>query len=95
MDALHEVLDPWLGKPQYKRNQGRVTFVYKFASEDVPPVPLRLKVETNTREHFSVFGLTAEPFAVESPWFSGACEIQSYALDELLGTKMRALYQRK
>ncbi len=35
------------------------------------------------------------PFSVGSRWFEGDCEIQSYALDELLGTKLRALYQRK
>jgi predicted nucleotidyltransferase component of viral defense system len=52
MDALRDVLDPWLGKPRYKQTEGRVTIVYRFDSEDVPPLPLRLKVETNTREHF-------------------------------------------
>ena len=57
MTTLRGVLDPWLGKPKWKQNEGRVTFTYRFASEDVPPIPLRLKVETNTREHFSVFGL--------------------------------------
>ena len=72
-----------------------MTFLYRFESEDVPPVPLRLKVETNTREHFSVYGLCKSGFRVESRWFEGACDIQSYELDELLGTKLRALYQRK
>src|SRR5262249_48901740 len=33
--------------------------------------------------------------AIESRWFSGSCRIHTYALDELLGTKLRALYQRK
>ena len=32
---------------------------------------------------------------VASRWFEGACDIQTYELDELLGTKLRALYQRK
>lgn len=58
-------------------------------------MPLKLKVEINSREHFSVFGLKAVPFSVDSRWFEGACEIQSYELDELLGTKLRALYQRR
>jgi predicted nucleotidyltransferase component of viral defense system len=95
MDALREVLDHWLGEPRTKRNEGRVTFVYRFNSEDTPSIPLRLKVETNTREHFSVFGLTQVPFSVHSRWFEGSCEIHSYELDELLGTKLRALYQRR
>jgi predicted nucleotidyltransferase component of viral defense system len=32
---------------------------------------------------------------VRSRWFSGTASISTYALDELLGTKLRALYQRK
>jgi predicted nucleotidyltransferase component of viral defense system len=95
MDALRGVLDPWLGKPKWKQREGRVTFVYRFDSEDVPPIGLKLKVETNTREHFSVYRLKRVPFRVLSRWFEGACEIHSYELDELLGTKLRALYQRK
>jgi len=95
MDALHEVLDPWLGRPRYKQSEGRVTFRYRFASEDTPPIPLTLKVEINTREHFSVYGLQQVPFAVSSRWYEGCCEIPSYGLNELLGTKLRALYQRR
>ena len=95
MEALREVLDPWLGDPRWKQTEGRITFVYRFDSEDRPPIPLKLKVEINTREHFSVYGLQRIPFAVKSRWFEGDCEIQSYVLDELLGTKLRALYQRK
>lgn len=95
MDALHETLDPWLGKPRYKQTEGRVTFTYRFASEDAPPVPLKLKVEINTREHFAVHGFHQVPFAVDSRWFAGDCKVLTYDLDELLGTKLRALYQRK
>ncbi len=32
---------------------------------------------------------------VDNSWFSGGAEINTYKLEELLGTKMRALYQRK
>lgn len=95
MEALRKVLDPWLGKPQWKQTEGRVTFVYRFDSEDTPHIPLRLKVEINTREHFAVYGFKRVPFNVASEWFKGKCEIHSYDLDELLGAKMRALYQRK
>jgi hypothetical protein len=35
------------------------------------------------------------PFAVTNPWFSGEAEVATYVLDELLGTKLRALYQRR
>jgi hypothetical protein len=95
MNGLREVLDPWLGSPGWKQNAGRVTLVYRFALEDNPPIPLKLKVEINSREHFSAYGFKRQPFAMNSRWFDGASDIQTYALDELLGTKLRALYQRK
>jgi predicted nucleotidyltransferase component of viral defense system len=66
MEALRNVLDPWLGAPRWKQGQGRVTFVYRFESEDTPPLSMRLKVEINSREHFPVHGLRALPFEVYS-----------------------------
>lgn len=95
MEALRGVLDPWLGQPQWRQSEDRVTFIYRFASEDTPPVPLRLKVEINSREHFTVYGFIRAPFVVSSRWFEGKCGIGTYTLDELLGTKLCALYQRK
>jgi predicted nucleotidyltransferase component of viral defense system len=68
MDALRQVLDHWLGPPRWKQTEGRVTFVYRFNSEETPPVPLKLKVEINTREHFAVHGFVEQPFSVASRW---------------------------
>ena len=93
MDALREVLNPWLGPPKWKQSEGRVTLVYRIRAED--GLPLKLKVEINSREHFNVFGLETLPMEVKSRWFSGGASIRTYHLDELMGTKMRALYQRK
>lgn len=95
MEALRDVLDAWLGRPQWTQTEGRITFVYRFPSEDAPPRPLRLKVEINSREHFALYGFSRVPFSVSSRWFTRACSIETYDLDELLGTKLRALYQRK
>jgi len=52
---------------------------------------MRLKIEINCREHFNVFGIVSVPFEIKNGWFSGT----TYILEELLGTKLRALYQRK
>jgi len=52
-------------------------------------------VEINSREHFTVYGFNEAPFTVSSRWFEGSCNIKIYELNELLGTKLRALYQRK
>jgi hypothetical protein len=42
-----------------------------------------------------VLGRTTLPFVVDSLWFKGDCNILTYELEELVGTKLRALYQRK
>jgi len=72
-----------------------VTFVYRFESEMRPVTPLKLKVEIKTREHFSVLDPRRVPFRVDSPWYSGSADVLTYQPEELLGTKLRALYQRK
>ena len=46
-------------------------------------------------EHFNELGLVKIPFEMENSWFSGKCGVTTYRLNELLGTKLRALYQRK
>jgi predicted nucleotidyltransferase component of viral defense system len=71
------------------------TVIYRFDSEMQPVTPMRLKIEINTREHLNVFGLKKIPYEVKSSWFSGQCHITGYEVEELLSTKLRALYQRK
>lgn len=93
MDALKEVLNPWLNEPKRKQSEGRITLTYRMNAES--GLPLKLKVEINSREHFTVLGLEKRNLEIQSRWFSGSADILTYQLDELLGTKMRALYQRK
>ncbi len=95
VDAIRAVLDPWLDKPGRKQGHGRVTLLYRFESTSRPVQPMRLKVEINTREHFSVLGHHRRGFTVDNPWFSGSADIHTYQPEELLATKLRALYQRK
>lgn len=85
----------FLGKPVIKQKANNNTLVFRFDSEILPVVPIRLKVETNCREHFDVLGLTYIEFSVQNQWFSGNCKTTTYKLEELLGTKLRALYQRR
>lgn len=95
IDALRDKLTPWLGEARTKQGAGIVTLTFRFQSETPPVVPLRLKVEINTREHFAHLGFIDQPFKVESPWFTSEASLNTYHLEELLGTKLRALYQRK
>jgi predicted nucleotidyltransferase component of viral defense system len=94
IDRLRERLS-FLGDPVRKQKEHNNTLIFRFDSEFPPVQKLRLKVETNCREHFTVLGLKKIPFKVDSAWFNGACEITTYQLEELLGTKLRALYQRR
>jgi predicted nucleotidyltransferase component of viral defense system len=85
----------FLGDPARKQKENNFTLHYRFESEFPPVQNLRLKVETNCREHFTKLGYQQFPFQVNSSWFTGTCNITTYRLEELLGTKLRALYQRK
>ncbi|QIH40305.1 nucleotidyl transferase AbiEii/AbiGii toxin family protein [Flavobacterium sp. Sr18] len=71
------------------------TVEYRFETEIQPIIRMRLKIEINCREHFTVLGLQQIPFKVQNGWFSGECMINTYHIEELLGTKLRALYQRR
>ena len=94
IDAIRDTLDPWLGNPKWKQSKGRFTLIYRFETTFPPVTTMRLKIEINTREHFSVLPIAQHSFVVDNPWFSGTVALPVYHLDELLGTKMRALYQR-
>lgn len=94
MFRLGEVLD-WLPNRSTAQKRHSNKMYFKFESE-VPPVELiRLKIEINCFEHFNVMGLNHVTFKMRNSWFSGETEIATYHLEELIGTKMRALYQRK
>lgn len=94
MTALRQRLDPWLGSPRRRQSEGRMTMVYRLDSEIPPVTPLRLKVEVNTREHLSVLGFVQKRFSIDSLWSRGSAELLTYKVEELLATKLRALYQR-
>ena len=94
MFRLGEVL-AFLPDRVTKQKRYNNTMLFRMESEIPPTVPLRLKIEINCFEHFNELGLVKIPFIVENSWFSGQCEITTYHLNELLGTKLRALYQRK
>lgn len=93
IDHLREVLS-WLGEPVVKQKKHNNTLVFRVQPTDVGAGEIHLKVEINCKEHFSVFPMVLVPFSVKNDWFSGQCEVLTYELDELVGTKVRALYQR-
>jgi predicted nucleotidyltransferase component of viral defense system len=95
LDTMRETLDPWLGGPAWKRSRASVKLIYRLALGRDSTSRRKLKLEINTREHGSAFGLTERRLSLTSRWFAGSAEVSTYELDELLATKLRALYQRK
>lgn len=94
VDAIRDAL-AWLGG--FNRNQAghSMHLVFRFAPEADQQSTLKLKVEINTREHQSLFGIRQYPFLVENDWYQGQAQIASFEPEELFGTKLRALLQRR
>ncbi len=84
-----------LGKPVVKQKENNNILVYRFESEIPPVINLRLKIEINCREHFSVLGYKEIEYTIENTWANGTCKLITFEVEEMLGTKLRALFQRK
>jgi predicted nucleotidyltransferase component of viral defense system len=94
VNALRDVLS-WLGRCQRDTAAHSLHLKYRFTPESEPTVRAKVKVEINTREHESLYGTRAYPFSVENPWFTGRSGVMSFDPEELFGTKLRALLQRR
>lgn len=55
---------------------------------------IRVKVEINVVETDSLLPRIDRPLEVDNPWWTGSAAVPTFAVEELLGTKLRALYQR-
>ncbi len=93
ISAIRRVLEPWLGEPKRKITERGVKLIYKYTSVD--GIVVKLKIEINTTEHFQALDLQHVPYVVDSNWFTGDCIITTYQIEELMATKLRALYQRR
>ena len=93
IDKIRAILQPWLGDPKWKITERSAKLIYSYAA--IGGMTAKLKIEINTTEHFQVLPLKFEPYSVDSPWFKGDCTIVTYEIEELVATKLRALYQRR
>jgi predicted nucleotidyltransferase component of viral defense system len=93
LNAVRVALDGWLGEPQRKLTERSVKLVYRYVALD--NTPAKLKIEINTTEHFHVQPLKMVDYSINSEWFQGKTKILTYQLNELMGTKLRALYERR
>lgn len=93
INVIRGLLDPWLGKLSRNLTKRSAKLIYKFESLD--KITSKLKIEINTTEHFHVQKPKRVNFSMDSEWFSDETEILTYELEELIATKLRALYQRR
>jgi len=90
--VIRGVLDQWLGQPKSKLTKRSTKLIYRYQSE--ANIPAKLKIEINTTEHFHIRPLKRTYYSVKSEWFTGYTDIVTYHLEELMATKLCALYQR-
>ncbi|PWG61612.1 nucleotidyl transferase AbiEii/AbiGii toxin family protein [Spiribacter halobius] len=94
LDQLRVVLEPWLGRAQFDQSPVAPKLRFRAEAEDGSGVPIRLKIEINTRATEAFDAPTALPLEVVNPWFSGDAAIPTFSREEMLATKLRALLQR-
>ncbi len=92
IDSIRRILDPLFGEPRRKISAFGVKLVYRYISEN--NLPMRLKIEINATEKFNILDLLHKPLSVESGWFSGDSIITTYQFEELMASKLRALFRR-
>jgi predicted nucleotidyltransferase component of viral defense system len=96
LDRLRELLQPWMGQAHYDLGLIGPSLTFTMEAEDkTSKVPIRVKVETATRERIAYDGSQTVPFTVKNPWFTGSANIQTFSKEEILATKLRALLQRE
>jgi predicted nucleotidyltransferase component of viral defense system len=95
LDRLREVADDvGLNVSQVDRARQMVHMTLDAKATD-PHGQIRIKIETNIAETTSFKTPTTIHHAVASRWWSGAALIPTFVLEEMMSTKLRALYQRR
>lgn len=92
IDQLRDAIDPWLGKPKYKHSKVSFKLFYPYTS--ISGEKVKLKIEINLTTYEQAFGLRYMDFNHRSSYYSGSSTITTFELDELMGTKLKALYNR-
>lgn len=94
IDAVKEALEKnrFESRPKIKQTDRsiKIIFNYKAISGDTR----KLKIEINVRETLPQAKLLEIPYKLESDYFSGDTTIITFNIEEMIGSKIRALYQR-
>lgn len=105
--ALKRVLEPILGQPRSSmvanitlavRNRVLPSSIlrleYHYRPTTAPRMDALIKIEVNYSERQPFYSIVDLPYAPSVPGMPENLMLRSYDIDEMLGTKMRALLQR-
>jgi predicted nucleotidyltransferase component of viral defense system len=93
--ALGEIADRLGLTVSNRQRSGQMVHVYFDAEPTAGVGRIRIKIEMNIAEIESFLPRITHPYIVESRWWSGQAEVPTFEIDELMSTKLRALYQRR
>jgi predicted nucleotidyltransferase component of viral defense system len=74
---------------------GQMVHIVFDAQPTDTPGRIRIKIETNIAETESFLPRITLPYVVDSRWWSGRADVRTFRVEELMATKLRALYQRR
>jgi predicted nucleotidyltransferase component of viral defense system len=95
LDQLREVADDvGLSVSHVDRARTMVHMILDAEATD-PHGQIRIKIETNIAETTPFKTPTTIHHAVASRWWNGDAPIPTFVLEEMMSTKLRALYQRR
>lgn len=93
---LHEVMDELpLELKKYGPSDLGYSYFFDFDVRDPAVDKSRLKIEINTREHFTILDPLYIPYQVSTDWFEGTAKIRTHPAAEMMAHKLLALYDRK
>lgn len=95
LDALRELAAD-VGLEVHSVEQ-KLTFVHIILDAEPTTLPgrIRIKIETNIAETEFFEEPIAIEHSVDSRWWQGEAQVPTFALTEMMATKLRALYQRR
>jgi predicted nucleotidyltransferase component of viral defense system len=94
LQALRDVADR-IGLEEHGTEQkGQMVHARFDTAPTSGPGVIGVKIEINIAEIDSCFPRAGVPLSVDSPWWRGSATIPTFSIEELMGTKLRALYQR-
>lgn len=93
---LHEVMkDLPLELAKFDQGDNGYSYFYDFEVRDPAVEKSRLKIEINTREHFTLLDPNHHVYKVSTDWYEGKTDVRTYQLTEMMAHKLISLYDRK